>query len=365
MSNNSSPTAMHNLIIAPGASIRQAMRAIDSSGLEVALVCEDDGRLVAMTTDGDIRRALLAGQDLDAPAMPIARKNFTSVSATCERSLAVQIMLSKDIKCLPVVDDDGRLVHLHTLTTALIGGRVPSVAVVMAGGRGERLGELTNAIPKPMLPIGNRPILEHVVALLVSHGVRRIYLAINYFGSMISDHFGDGRRFHCDIDYLREHEPMGTAGALSLLPGPVTHPLIVMNGDLLTSINLSRMLATHTSGGFAATMAVHRHIFKVPYGVVQSDGERVMALQEKPAMTYDTNAGIYVLSPRTVEMVPSGWPSTMTALIESCLTRQLPVGAFHMDEPWRDIGLPAEFQAAQVGSNNKEPVVSSPRLAAV
>jgi len=160
-----------------------------------------------------------------------------------------------------------------------------------------------------------------------------------------------------------------TAGALSLLPGPVTHPLIVMNGDLLTSINLSRMLATHTSGGFAATMAVHRHIFKVPYGVVQSDGERVMALQEKPAMTYDTNAGIYVLSPRTLELVPGGWPSTMTALVESCLTRQMPVGAFHMDEPWRDIGLPAEFQAAQVGNpnvnGNRDPITSSPRLAAV
>jgi dTDP-glucose pyrophosphorylase len=292
-----------------------------------------------MTTDGDIRRALLAEQSMDAPALPIARRNFTSVSPTCDRSLAVQIMLSKGIKCLPVVEENGRLVDLHTLTRALLGNRVPSMAVVMAGGRGERLGDLTSAIPKPMLPIGNRPILEHVVALLVSHGVRRIYLAVNYFGSMISDHFGDGRRFHCEIEYLREREPMGTAGALSLLPGPVTHPLIVMNGDLLTSINLSRMLATHTAAGYAATMAVHRHIFKVPYGVVQSDGERVKSLQEKPAMTYDTNAGIYVLSPAALAMVPSGWASTMTGLMETCLSRALPVGAFHMDEPWRDIGV--------------------------
>jgi NDP-sugar pyrophosphorylase family protein len=220
----------------------------------------------------------------------------------------------------------------------------------MAGGRGERLGELTHAIPKPMLPVGDRPILEHLVGLLVSHGVRRIYMAINYFGDMIADHFGDGSRFYCDIEYLREDEPLGTAGALALLPEPIKHPLIVINGDLLTNVNLSRLLALHGGGDFAATVALHRHIFKVPYGVVHSDGNRVLTLQEKPSMSYDANAGIYVLAPGTLDMVPRGRPSTMTALIEACLARQLPVGAFHMDDPWRDVGQPEELRAAQNSS---------------
>ncbi len=337
------------------------MEAINSSGLEVALICDAEGRLVGMATDGDIRRALLAGRPLEAPVMPVANQEFVAVASDCEPSVAVQLMIEAGFSCLPVLDSSRRLIHLHTLRSALIGGRVPSSAVVMAGGRGERLGELTQGIPKPMLPIGDRPILEHIVRLLVSHGVRRIYLAVNYLGSMIVDHFGDGRRFHCDIEYLCEREPLGTAGALGLLPEPQTHPLIVMNGDLLTSINLSRMLALHQTGNYAATLALHRHIFKVPYGVVHSDDRRVLSIEEKPAMSYEVNAGIYVLAPRAIELVPRGRASSMTELVDACLSRDLPIGAFRMGEPWRDIGLPDEFRAAQPAEERG----SAPRLRAV
>jgi len=345
------PTAtLDELVVAPDDAILDAMRVIDRSGLEVALVCDPRRKLLAVVTDGDIRRAILSGKGLDSPVGEIGNRRFTATDAATPRHAAVQTMLDRGFKCLPVVDAEGRLVDLHTLRMALLGQRTANWAVVMAGGKGERLGELTTAMPKPMLPLGDRPILQHIVEHLVAHGIRRIFLSVNYLGSMVEDHFGDGSRFLCQIEYLREQEPLGTGGPLALLPEAPTAPLVVMNGDLVTNINISRLLAFHRAGEFTATMCVRSHKVQVPFGVAELDGPRVKALVEKPALDYRINAGIYVLSPPVVARVKPKRMTPITELLNDCLAKHEAVGAYHMQETWNDVGVPEEYASGRTAT---------------
>ena len=352
MADGTVPVVLDDAIVPTRASLLETMRSIDRSGLEIALICDGDRRLLAVATDGDIRRGLLRGLSLEAPVSQVANSRFIAVAPGIEQAEAVQTLLRRRISCLPVVDAEGRLIDVFTFHGALVGQRVPSWALVMAGGRGERLGDLTQALPKPMLPIGDRPILERVIELLVSHGVDRIFISINYLGSMIVDHFGDGERFHCRIEYLREEEPLGTGGSVALLPQPPSDPLVVMNGDLLTNINVTRLLAFHRAGGFAATMALREHRIDVPFGVAEVSGTRVTNLVEKPSLHRHINAGVYVLEPVVCARVARGRPLPITDLLRGCLDDGLPIGAFRIQESWDDIGLQEEYLRVHRGAGD-------------
>ena len=341
------PADMYDLIVAPADSMLDVMRVIDRSGLEVALVCERDRTLVGTVTDGDLRRALIQGSDLKRPISEICNRKFTAIGNEVARAQALRMMVDRHFKCLPVVDATGKLVDLHTLYTALRGQDTGSCAVVMAGGKGERLGELTSGMPKPMIPVGDKPILEHIVLHLVNHGISTIYISVSYLGKMIEDYFEDGSRFFCKIKYLHEDIPLGTGGPLALLPEKPTKPLVVMNGDLLTRINLGMMLKFHRAGGFAATVALREHVVKVPFGVAELEGSRVRKLVEKPTLNYRINAGIYVLEPATVAKVPTGRMYPITELLDQCIKEGQGVGAYHMQEAWTDIGLPEELERVQ------------------
>lgn len=346
MSRSSAGVAIEDLIVAPATTIIQTMRVIDRTGAEVALVCESDRLLRAVVTDGDIRRHLLRGGALDDDVAKVGNDHFTSIGPDLSAAMAARIMLDKGIKSLPVLDPTGKLIDLHTLHDVLAIQRSESWAVIMAGGKGERLGELTQAMPKPMLPVGDRPILAHIVNHLVSHGVHRIFISVNYLAGMIYDYFGDGTKFQCRIDYLREEMPLGTGGALSLLPGIPTAPVLVMNGDLLTRINVSRMLSFHNEGGYAMTMALRDHRVQIPFGVADVERFRVRGIEEKPSLSYKINAGIYVISPKVLVGVPKNAFYPITNLINNCLGDELPVGAYPLQEEWSDIGLPDEYRAA-------------------
>jgi dTDP-glucose pyrophosphorylase len=338
---------LSDLIISPTATVLDAMRAIDVGSVEIALVCDSDRTLRAIVTDGDVRRGILSGRPLTTPILEVAATRFTSLPPTASRAEAVRLMLDRQFKAVPVVDGAGKLVDLHTLHSALSVQDTGAWAVVMAGGKGERLGELTQAIPKPMLPVGDKPILEHIVGLLVSHGVRRIFLSVNYLGQMIEDHFGDGSRFRCRIQYLREDQPLGTGGALSLLPERPQHPVLVMNGDLVTAVNLTRLLEVHHQGQHAATLCLRDHVVKVPFGVVETQGSRITALKEKPVLSYAINAGIYCLSPHLLSRIPGDRLYPITELFDDCLKRGEMLGSYHLDEAWSDIGLPEEYAKAK------------------
>jgi dTDP-glucose pyrophosphorylase len=337
---------LDDLMVAPDASILSVMKTIDRTGLEVALVCDANRTLLSVVTDGDIRRRLIKGGSLADPIVDVGCRTYTATDKETDRVEALRLMVAGGFKCLPVIDAERRLLDLHTLSQALLGNRTGSWAVIMAGGKGERLGDLTHAMPKPMLPLGDRPIIEHIINLLVSHGFHRIFISVNYLGKMIKDHFGDGSRFHCRIDYIEETHPLGTGGALTLLPQIPEEPLLVMNGDLVTNINLSRMMCFHREHGFAATMALREHTVKVPFGVVDFSHGRVERLREKPSLQYHINAGIYILDPSVISLITPGCMYPITELVDACIAGGRPVGAYPIHEKWSDVGLPEEYRNA-------------------
>ena len=333
--------------VALGHTLEAVLRSLDVSGMEIVLVEDADGKAVGVVTDGDVRRALLRGAALDSTVDPFVSRTFASVSPLANRAEALDLMQSRRIGAVPIVGADGRFAGLHALHELLGAEPRPHWAVIMAGGRGERLRPLTDSVPKPMIKVAGRPILERLVWHLIGFGIRRIFLSVNYMAEAIEQHFGDGRAFGCAIEYLRETQPLGTGGALSLLPSPPTHPVIVMNGDLLTQVDLASMLEFHTRGGYRATMGVRDYSHTVPLGVVDVDGDRVVEMREKPTEMWRVNAGIYVLNPEIVARVPPRTFFLLPALVEECLERKEPVGAFHVREDWMDVGQHHELKRAR------------------
>jgi dTDP-glucose pyrophosphorylase len=341
------PRHLENIVVPETATLRRAMEALDRGGIEIALVVAPGGALLGTLTDGDIRRAILSGASLEEAASRYMHRNFTAVGPTAGRAEALDLMRARALQQIPIVDGAGLLVGIHLLKEIIGATPRPNCAVVMAGGRGERLLPITESVPKPMVKVAGRPILERIVLHLVGFGIRRIFLSINYMGNMIEEHFRDGSAMGCRIEYLREDQPLGSGGALSLLPGRQETPILVLNGDLLTQFNVGNLLDFHSEGGYKATIGVHEYTHTVPYGVVEADGRRVTAIREKPSQTWLANAGIYVLDPGLPERVPKNGFFPLPALFEDCLERGEPVGAFHILEDWVDVGHPKELRRAR------------------
>jgi len=330
-----------------GQSLLQALRAIETSGLAIAIVEDGDGLVAGTLTDGDVRRALLSGASLESPLAPHLTRNFTSVPARAGRAEVLDLMQTRQIGQIPVLDDAGRLVGLHTLHGILGAAERPNWAVIMAGGKGERLRPLTEAIPKPMIKVAGRPILERIVLHLVGNGIRRIFLSVNYKRECIERHFGDGGAFGCRIEYLVEESPLGTGGALSLLPEKPADPLLVLNGDLLSQFDVQSFLAFHAEGGYAMTVGVHEYVHTVPFGILELEGDRVVGIREKPSVVSPVNSGIYVVNPELLDRIPRATAYPITALIEECLERGDRVGGANVDEEWMDVGQPKDLSKAR------------------
>lgn len=338
---------LEKIVVPEGASLRDAMEALDRGAVEIALVVGGAGELLGTLTDGDIRRAILSGAALDGRASAHMCRNFTFVGPMASRAEVLDLMRARTLQQIPIVDASGRLQGLHLLKEIIGASTRPNCAVVMAGGRGERLFPITESVPKPMIKVAGRPILERIVLHLVGFGIRRIFLSINYMGKLIEEHFGDGTAMGCRIEYLREDRPLGSGGALSLLSERQEAPLLVLNGDLLTQFNVENLLSFHVRGGYKATIGVHEYIHTVPYGVVEEHNGRVKAVREKPSQTWLANAGIYVLDPCLPERVPKDTDFPLPALFEECIGRGEPVGAFHILEDWIDVGQPGDLRRAR------------------
>jgi dTDP-glucose pyrophosphorylase len=331
------------LAIIETSTLLDALRVIDDGAIEICFVVDDNGLVLGTMTDGDIRRAILRGVPLDGSVAGLYNVNFVSVKSGTPNAAAIQLMINRRIKALPVLDAEGKLVAALDLPTLLQRHRRPNRALIMAGGRGTRLNDLTHAIPKPMLPIGDRPILERIVNHLVSHGIERLYISIHFMGEMIRDYFGDGSRFQCDIQYVKEETPLGSGGCLSILPDTQTEPLFVINGDLLTRVNVGQMLDFHQSRGFEATMGVRSWSVQVPYGIVETSDSRVRSLAEKPAITRTINTGIYVISPEIIQRLEPGKAFPITQIFDDALCGGRPIGAYSIEDEWVDIGQPQDY----------------------
>jgi dTDP-glucose pyrophosphorylase len=338
---------LQDCTVARDAKLRDVMVALDRGSAEIALVVDAAGVLVGLMTDGDVRRSLLAGAPLDAPLEPHMRKQFTAVGQNAGRAEVVDLMQARTIAQVPIVDAQGRLVGLHQLRDVLGAEERDNWAIVMAGGRGTRLAPLTDHTPKPMLRVAGRPILERIILHLVGHGIRRVFIAINYLSEMIVEHFQDGANFGARIEYLREERSLGTAGALALLPAAPTAPVLLMNGDLVTQADVGALLQFHAAGEQTISVAVRKYFHTVPFGCIQLDADRVVALEEKPTLTRLVNAGIYVLDPRVVARVPRGVESTAPALMEEAMAAGELVRALEIEDDWIDVGQKEQFRRAR------------------
>jgi len=341
------------LIVSPEASVREVMECIDRSAKGIALVLSDDNHLLATVTDGDIRRAILAGTDLNqkvheliiSPSPDFASSPITAAQQTDEAEL-LHLMNDKGIRQIPLVDEDERVVDIVMLSDLVKELEPPLRAIVMAGGYGTRLRPLTEAIPKPMLPLGTRPLLELIVEQLRDAGIKQVHVATHYKGDVISNHFKDGSDFGVDIQYVKEDQPLGTAGALGLL-AESDEPLLVMNGDILTRVDFRSMLNFHNEHHADLTVAVRQYEFHVPYGVVLTDGVAITAISEKPIVKNFINAGIYLLAPSVKRYIPNGEPYDIPDLIQRLLKEGRTVVCFPIREYWLDIGKADHYDQAQ------------------
>lgn len=332
-------------LIKPGDSVRETIRRIDGSSTQIALVVDPDGHLLGTITDGDIRRGLLKGVSLEDPASAIMNAAPTCAHPGDDRQKILARMKAKSLHQIPIVDAQQRVVGLEVLDE-LLNARRDNWVVLMAGGRGTRLRPLTDETPKPMLRVGAKPILETILESFVEQGFSRFFFSVNYRAEMVRTHFGDGSRWGADIGYLSEESPLGTAGALSLLPSRPASPMLVMNADLLTRVGFGHMLDFHHAHGAAATMGVREYDFQVPFGVVKIEGQSILSIEEKPTHRFFVNAGIYVLSPETLDLVPRDRHFDMPELFEALIAAGRETAVFPIREYWIDIGRMVDFEKA-------------------
>jgi len=323
------------------------IRSMNLSALRIVLVVSPNGVLEGTISDGDIRSGLLGGLTLASPIETVIHRNARVVTSDVSSDTVIQLMVANKLQQIPVVDEQQRVIGLHIWDEVAITPLRANKIVVMAGGRGTRLRPITDNCPKPMVTVAGKPILEHIVERAKREGFKEFVLAIHYLGHIIEEHFGDGSQFGVHIEYLHEDSPLGTAGALSLLqPRPDSH-LIVANGDVVTDIRYGDLLDFHLHYGASATMAVRTHEWQHPFGVVRTDGVDISGFEEKPITRSHINAGVYALSPFTLEKLEPNTPCDMPALFERLRASGMRTVAYPMHEPWLDVGRPDDLEKAR------------------
>jgi len=326
--------------------IKEALKIIDNGAMQIAIVVDEHDRLVGTLTDGDIRRGLLNNLSLDASIESIIFRTPTVAAISDTKEEILQKALGKKLHQIPIVDDEHRVIGIKEIEELVRPHVKPNRVVLMVGGLGTRLYPLTENTPKPMLKVGNKPILQTIVEKFAEYGFINIIMCVNYKSHIIQDYFEDGSRFGVRIEYIFEEQRMGTAGALSLLPHVPNEPFFVMNGDLLTNVNFEHLLDYHTTQNALATMGVREYDFQVPYGVVNVDGNRILSIQEKPVHKFFVSAGIYMLSPEVLNIIPKNEFYDMPTLFEVLIQAKKTTISFPIREYWLDIGRLEEYERA-------------------
>jgi len=338
-----------SVLVAPEVTLEEAITVLDRAGLRIALVIDENRHLLGTLTDGDVRRALLRHLPLDLPVSQAMCASPHTAQRNWSRERVLAVMESTQVLQLPVVDEVGRVVGLETLHGLLEKRVVNNAVFLMAGGFGTRLHPLTHDCPKPLLKVGDKPILELILESLISAGFHRFFISTHYLPGMVRDHFGDGKRWGVSIRYTHEDEPLGTGGALGLLPHEeINEPLLMMNGDLLTTLNYRDLLQFHNDHDNIATMCVRDFEYQVPYGVIKGEGHLMRSMIEKPVHKFFVNAGVYVLAPGLVKSVQRHTRVDMPTLLEQSIAAGHQVTMFPVHEYWLDIGRMEDFTKAQV-----------------
>lgn len=338
---------IENLLISENITIKEALKVIDIGTFRIALVVDKDNKFLGTLNDGDIRRGLLKNYTLDDSIKDLYFRNPTVALNNESKEKIIQKAIKNQVYQIPIVDENNYLVDIVNLTTLLNVTKKRNRVILMAGGLGTRLRPLTEDTPKPMLKVGNKPILETIIKNFADHGFVNITISLNYKAEMIKEYFKDGSDFGVNIDYIEENIRLGTAGALSLLEEQPNEPFFVINGDILTNVNFSHLMDFHSFGKTMATMCVREYQFQIPYGVIQIEDNVVKSIKEKPIEKYFVNAGIYVLSPKVLEYVPKNEFFDMPTLFELLIEKGQKPLSFPIHEYWLDIGRIEDFHKAQ------------------
>ena len=334
-------------ILPKESTIQEAIRNLDQVAIKIVLVVNEKGELEGTVSDGDIRRGLLKGLDLNSPITNIIHRNPLVVPPDMGRETVMQLMVANKIQQIPVVDDKYHIVDLHLWNEITTPPARENLMVIMAGGVGSRLMPHTENCPKPLLPVAGKPMLEHIIERAKLEGFSHFALAVHYLGNMIEEYFGNGERLKVRIDYLREKSPLGTAGALGLLNPKPSAPFVVTNGDVITDVRYGELLDFHIRHAAAATMAVRVHEWQHPFGVVQMQGVDIVGFEEKPIHRSRINAGVYALDPKALGVLSAGEICNMPALFDRVKESIGRTIAYPMHEPWLDVGREADYTTAQ------------------
>ncbi|KOR32310.1 alcohol dehydrogenase [Achromatium sp. WMS3] len=333
-------------LIKPETSIVEALKVIDTAALQVALVVNEQQQLLGIVTDGDIRRGLLKHIDLNEPVKNIMNKKPTVIIANEPRQQRLAIMKHKKLFHLPIIDDQGKIIDLETIDDLIKTPVLNNWVVLMAGGLGTRLRPLTNECPKPLLKISEKPLLEIILENFIEYGFKNFFISVNYKSHMIKEHFGNGSKWGINIEYLEEQKALGTAGALSLLPKSPTEPLLIMNGDIMTRINFQHLLDFHVKHKAKATLCVRKYQHQIPYGVVKTEQQKLITIEEKPIKNYFINAGVYIINPEIIDDIPTKIKFDMPNLFKQLIEKRQTTAAFPVHEYWLDIGRMDDFERA-------------------
>ena len=327
------------------ASIKEALEVIDKGAIKVAVVLSDDGLLLGMLNDGDIRRALLKGMSLGDSIAGIINKHpvVANINDTKERIL--ELANEKKLHQIPIISN-GKLIGIQDIREFLAPKNKPNKVILMVGGLGTRLRPLTNDMPKPMLDVGNKPILHTIVENFAKYGYTDIIMCVNYKSEIIKEYFGNGDKFGVKIEYVLESQRMGTAGALSLLQKRPKDDFFVMNGDLLTNVNFEYLHEYHKDSNALASICIRKYEMQVPYGVVNVRANKVTSIEEKPTQSFFVSAGIYMFSPIVLDFIPKGVFYDMPTLFSELLKHDFPIHPFPIREYWLDIGRMDEYRRA-------------------
>ena len=342
---------IQNIKLSKSATIKEALEIINKGAMQIALIVDEKDKLLGTLTDGDIRRGLLKGLNLNNSIEPLVFKTPTIAKISDTKEDVLKLALSKKLHQIPIVDDSGKVLGIQEIEELVKPKEKSNKVFLMVGGLGTRLRPLTESTPKPMLKVGSKPILQTIVETFADYGYINIVMCVNYKSHIIQDYFGDGSEFGVNIEYILEEQRMGTAGALSLLKEKLTEPLFVMNGDLLTNLNFEKMLDFHKTYDAKATMCVREYDIEVPYGVVNTANENITSVEEKPIHSFFVNAGIYILDPECIDLIPRDEFYDMPTLFEELIKLKEKTISFLLNEYWLDIGKMNDFERAQQDYN--------------
>lgn len=338
---------MKEYIIKNTSNLMDAIKCINQNDKKVAIVLNKKGQLIGVVTDGDTRRALVDGAKFDdsitsfMTKKPLYLDNNNSMNAQ-------EFMSEHSIRHLPVVNEEMELVGLEFFDAFRLKEKKQNYVFLLAGGLGSRLRPITNSIPKPMIKVGNKPILEDIINSFTEQGFEKFFLSVNYKAEVIEDYFGDGEKLGCHIEYIREKSSLGTAGAISNIPQEIKEPMIIMNGDILTKLSFESLLDFHNKTDASFTTCIRPIEVDIPFGVVKSDNYKMKSIIEKPSKKYNVNAGIYVMNPEVITMMEKGSPIDMPDLMMNLISQKMNVSVFPIHEYWIDIGRKDDLKKAEI-----------------